>query len=362
MNFFLLLLLCFCSYVYAEFLQELDHCKQALNTIITAYDPYKPYAHHIHNIPLEPHTFPLWIGAPSPAIMNLAEQWIHNNTELLEQLLTTPKPLSTALVQHTDNLQTLQEQNIINLSTSNYVLALGDSPHYIKISGPTHRLINLMVGAGYEYLLNSKALNIDLEQIRSIITRSGMPTFIDHIRPTTTYQTISQYAYYLMAQEACLTYTLNYITIPHTEIVHVRPGPISDETCIIVQEKITFDASPELLSEAVIQLIVLIVATGLWDIKDHNIIRHAQGISIIDLEQPNRRSPQEFLHKNPFKTMVNIIAGLEGLGALLDKPQWQQQFKQVGLLIEYFLEHESLFAQCFKQHFGKQLKSAFKLA
>lgn len=333
----------------------------SVDAILAAYHPHQPYASTFNNIPLEPATIQLWHGQPADYTLLAVEHWIKRQPEILKHLLPTPEKLSTALDSFNNNHLWLYEQGIENVSNHNYVFSLPELPqHYIKISGPQHRLVNIIVGAGYESLLCKETLYVYPSEISSVIYRAGIP-LIDSLERVPTYQTMSQYAYYLLIQEAIARYHLHTITVPRTELLQITPGPASDETCIIIQEKIAKKSLHKFRTAAIMHLIMLVLATGIWDLHEDNIITHKKGVILIDLEQPNRYAPQEFLHKNPEPIIKHVCEGLESLAKVLKKRAWRNQFKKAQALIRYVLEHQSEYARTLNSNYGHRLRKAYKL-
>lgn len=339
--------------------RDIEPYARLLDTIMATYSLQEPCANTYRGIILEPRTFAQWVAQPAPATAAAVRLWAQQNSTLLERLLMMPPQLSQSLRLYEENQRLLKSNQLRNLSIHNYVFALPEHPqHYIKISGQQQRAVNIIAGSGHENILNAARLYVDTQQINSLMHRTSI---IDTVTCMPTYQTISHYAYYLRAQEATTRYNLNTIHVARTEVVQIKPGEICDDTCIIVQEKVKRKRAQRLHTEYALQLLVLIVATGIWDIHEQNVVLQKHGIALIDLEQPNRRAPQEFFHKTTTNVMGNIASGLDCLAKMLRSIGRGKQFKHAQALVNYMLHINTPFAQEFNKQFGAKVRKAYKL-
>jgi len=235
----------------------------------------------------------------------LGDKLSPEDRELLEKLLKRRGPLSKTMDEHSENCEALKEKDIENLSDYSYVFRLGSLPKYlVKISGPVHRWHNLKRRAGYSY--NDK---LTLEQM-------------DKVEIVPTYQTVSAMAYTLMLREAIKEQNLDTLEAPETYLLSTIEGEVSDDYAVIVQRECLGCRSLKdhmeqdgykLSARQIKQWLEATKAAGLWDNHGKNIMVDAGSgkLVMVDLEQPNRHSPDELFLKNPKDYQNNIVVGIE---------------------------------------------------
>lgn len=252
-----------------------------------------------------------------PSLDTISQQailkWIHNEPELVKQLIKQDDIIGNYKEEHQANKDLLTQKNIINLSPKgNYIFVCPTTPDYIiKISGPSSRFVNTMVA-------------------NDTWPTTFKPEDIATFKKTTTYQTASSLVTYALCTAYAQKNPLPLVYIPRTYIItiHNDTQAYTDQNCVIVQERLALvpDEQRKLftqqLSEAhLTQLIQLVVNCGIWSLSYDNINFLSDGrIVLTDLEQPNVCNPLKgFYHIDQIQWRRNITAGFDDLKKLIEE-------------------------------------------
>jgi len=265
---------------------------------------------------------------PSQARIKLDEWFAQDdNKRLLKQLLQFKFDDEHAFENKSrqDN-QHIQQENIKNKSSYNYVFKVPNLNYYIKIAGPENRARSALMERGIW----------PGQQPTSSIRNEVLSGRIK------TYQTTSRMAYFLILQELKRTQGLEHIATQDTHLIYYpgSSGMPNDDNVFIVQkalpnnaQKLTGEKLKILSNDMLEDLIYAIMGAGLWSIKDNIFIDNKGKILyLVDLEQPNNSAPKNFFYKDAVRYYGNINAGLEHVFDMLQGETKKLQF--VRKLIE----------------------------
>jgi len=134
--------------------------------------------------------------------------------------------------------------------------------------------------------------------------------------PIKTYQTASQAAIGLIANEALKKHNLQ-IKIPETYLYSTDNRSVDDNHAAIIQERIQGKTLEEKLKEGfeikehkLKQLFVLTESVGLWDLNHHISVDDKNQLSLTHFELPDNSRPQDFFYQDPIPYHSNIKCGI----------------------------------------------------
>lgn len=252
--------------------------------------------------------------------------WVDCNRSLVNSLLAHDVKLADYQTRHFENMALLQQKWIRNYGSYNYIFELSELPGYmLKISSLPCRFANVLAANDSR---QSDFADVSSEERTKICAEFKM---------VPTYQTASYWNTYRLYCELGKKTELHYVLFPRTYVFKlVVDEPMHDQNCIIVQEKIALvDEKTEhellckLSDEQLKELVTVIGACGLWNLKS-NIKFDADGhIIIVSLEQPNVSNPLKgFNQKDPERFMKNVQSGIGELCELFEGDEHRQELIQ----------------------------------
>ncbi len=241
--------------------------------------------------------------------------------ELLRFQFANQKELNNKRAQ--DNQQ-IQQADLKNESTWNYVFRVPEMDYYAKIAGPENRAQSALMEKG---VWPGQQSNQDiLEEVLS----GKIPT----------YQTASRAAYFLILKELIKKKKLKHIDVQDTHLVYYPgvPEDVQDKYVLVLEKalpktarQLTSADTKQLPGVVLKELVEAIIRGGLWSIKE-NVYLDGKTLRIVDLEQPNNSAPKHFFHKDKTRYDGNITTGIDHLLDLLAGDM--QRLQLVRTLVE----------------------------
>lgn len=249
-----------------------------------------------------------------PDIVKKVNDWLISESDLIKKLVLQEGDLADHNLKHAQNNKILIERGIINYARSNYVFVCPAASDYmVKISGPTNRLVNIIVANEKWPTSISDEELYDLKRVATHQTVSSLPT----------------YYLYLRLQKLM---PLKSVYIPKTYLFKLPQASdvINDTNYIILQERVLLLPKNEgkkllknLNNDQANELIAVVASCGLWDIKNNILIAEDGRLVIADLEQPNISNPLKgFNIQEIDRFNSNINCGLNDLKEILGKENW----------------------------------------
>lgn len=281
------------------------------------------------------------VGEISAHVKIVLKSWIDRNRPLVNSLLARDAKLADYQAKHFENMALLQQKWLRNYSGYNYIFELSELPGYmLKISSLPCRFANVLAANDSR---QSDFADVSAEERNKIYAEFKM---------VPTYQTASYWNTYQLYGELGKKTELHYVRFPRTYVFKLMDSePMHDQNCIIVQEKMALvdeKTEHELLGklgdEQLKELVTVIGACGLWNLKS-NIKFDADGhIVIVSLEQPNVSNPLTgFNQKDLDRFMKNVQSGINELTELFEGDEHRQQLIQQSAdpIIDRLYEQQS---------------------
>lgn len=283
---------------------------QADHHVPDSYHGVTISAHSIHDLmPSLPHAAKLRV-----------QQWLAQGGKLLvDQLAQFDDPSRWQLKLQND-LALLQNAGYENLSSTSYVVRIPDTPFLFKIAGPKYRVLGMLATKG---VYDESLLENDNYLHRQILQRLGHEGFA-------TYHTAGRAAYYLLIKQLLeAKKPFQYVAVPRTYLMYI-PGhkkDASDNNVMLIQEFVPgqtlLKKRPELIAllpnRAIDELYEVVVATGLWNIKDNLLVSKdgqlvfTNGLNLTGFEEYPNTSSKDFFHRNAQRFYKNQALGIKSL-------------------------------------------------
>lgn len=252
--------------------------------------------------------------------------WVDRNRPLVNSLLAHGVNFADYQTKHIENMALLQKKWLRNYGDYNYIFELSELPGYmLKISSLPCRFTNI--------LMANDARPSDFADMSAEERTKKYAEF----KMVPTYQTASYWNTYQLYCELGKKTALRYVRLPQTFVFKlIDSEPLHDQNCIIVQEKITLVGEKiersllrNLSDEQLKELVTVIGACGLWNLKTNIKFDIDGNIVIVSLEQPNVSNPLTgFNQKNPDRFMKNVQSGINELIELFEGDERRQNLIQ----------------------------------
>lgn len=256
--------------------------------------------------------------------------WIETHKTLVNSLLARDIQIIDYAATHKKNLEDLKGAGLINLARSNYIFEIPTIPGYIiKISALPLRAHNILSANGY----NAGTI----QQLRVCKDAEFKKSVLEQLSDIPTYQTVSSLNTYQLYRTFTDFFTIKHVIFPATFALNLSvQEKLHDKNCIIVQEKIDLvdektatELRKKLSPEQLKELVVVIGACGLWNLKTNLQFNKNGNIVIVDLEQPDISNPiKGFNQYDLHQFTANVRTAIEELVQLFDGDLLRQKLIQ----------------------------------